>query len=62
VNDYNNRGTEKQNAGDIAGALADFSRAIEINRAEPDPYYTGARFIFSTRLEEGSLDLLRHDE
>jgi len=50
VNAYNNRGTEKQNAGDIAGALADFSRAIETNPREPDPYTTGARFIFSNTI------------
>ena len=50
VNAYNNRGTEKQNVGDIAGALADLGRAIEINPHDPDPYYTGARFIFSNTI------------
>jgi lipoprotein NlpI len=63
VNAYSNRGTEKQNAGDIAGPLADFSRAIEINPREPDPYYNrGAIYFLKHDWKKALSDLLRHDE
>src|SRR5947208_1627865 len=37
--DYFNRGSTKLDAGDLDGAMADFSRAIELDRHYAAPYF-----------------------
>jgi tetratricopeptide (TPR) repeat protein len=43
VEDLVNRGIEKGKEGDLDGAIADFSRAIELNLKDDAPYYNRAQ-------------------
>ncbi len=40
--DWYNQGVDKIEAGDFQGAIADFTRAIELNPEDPDSYYNRA--------------------
>ena len=50
--DYNNRGVDRQNAGDLDGAIADYTKAIEIDPRYRDAYNNRG----TSRATKGDLD------
>ena len=52
---WNNRGAMKYRRGDLAGAAADFSRAIELNPEYRDAYLNRAMAYYDTREYERSI-------
>ncbi len=49
ADDHYNRGVRRQNAGDIVGAIAEYSRAIELDRQFADAYNNRAVAFFNQK-------------